>query len=111
MYANLIKKELNQSRRLYGLIRRVISIESCKLQSAHDNGATIAATYRENFASRHIGVNEKVEIDMLKTLNVKVSSIKCCFNFNQLLKLYEFFLIVSDVGRADCENRTEEHIS
>ncbi len=53
------------------MIRRTISIESRKLQLSHENEAS-TATYRENFATRHIGVNKKEEAEMIKTLNVKV---------------------------------------
>lgn len=73
-YTSLIKRELRQSRALLGLIRRSFSIESRKLQGGHESesSSTNGFTYRENFASRHIGINKKQEAEMLKTLNVKV---------------------------------------
>lgn len=68
MYSNLIKA--NYSKKLLPSLKRLISIESSKSsQLNHENGTL---TYRENFAARHIGVNNKEEAEMLKILNVKV---------------------------------------
>jgi glycine dehydrogenase len=35
------------------------------------NVANDAVNYKENFVSRHVGINQKAEADMLKTLNLK----------------------------------------
>lgn len=65
MYRSLLK----HPNRLMTL-KRVISLEASKLQASHENGST--STYRENFATRHVGVGKKDEAEMLKILNVKV---------------------------------------
>lgn len=74
-YATFIKRKLlpSQSRALLGLIRRTISVESKKLQISHENSSA-SHTYREDFASRHIGINKKQEAEMLKMLNINVCS-------------------------------------
>lgn len=70
-YATLIKRDLpSQSRAILGLIRRSFSVESRKLQISHENNSA-SHTYREDFASRHIGINKKQEAEILKMLNIK----------------------------------------
>lgn len=50
--------------------KRVISIQAQKLQLSLDN----SVSFRENFAARHIGVNEHEEKAMLKALNLQVEN-------------------------------------
>ena len=94
MYSNLLK---SQSRNVASSTRRLISLdgsrmlqkpnikEECMTGEVIERAQSVSGTikqqvtskvnsiaFRENFASRHIGVNPKAESEMLKTLNLKV---------------------------------------
>lgn len=113
MYQSVVKLQLN-SHAAKSLVRlnkfnRVFSIDASgsKKQLNNLNECTNAPVYRENFASRHIGVLEKDQADMLKTLNLKVKFIlfiylndkqKSQLNFNNILCCC-FNLVV---GRTNC---------
>ncbi len=81
MYKNLLKannsklgllfsKDL-ESQNLIWKLKRGLSVGSPKLASNLNNKNSIG--FRENFADRHIGINEKNEKLMLKTLNLNVN--------------------------------------
>ena len=64
MYHNLTKLQLNRTSKLVCLqLNRLITIETSKCQVNHESDAG-AAVFRENFASRHIGITEKDEAEM-----------------------------------------------
>lgn len=65
MFAFLVRKDV--FRRSATVVQRTIAIERAKYQASHE-----VDTYREDFATRHIGVSEQDEAALLRILNVKV---------------------------------------
>ena len=65
MYSNVLKL---QSRGVQKTLSRLMRLDSSLYAASNLNSSKIG--FRENFASRHIGVSEKDEKLMLKTLNL-----------------------------------------
>lgn len=69
MFLNILKLHhknilLNKNEKLIGTLQRLISAKS-----SNENNSFV---YRENFATRHIGISQNEQDQMLKTLNLKV---------------------------------------
>ena len=75
----LISKEIRLSRNF----ERAFTLKTFNQSSNLNNENTIG--YRENFASRHIGINDQNEKAMLQTLKLSVNT--CCF-FKPELRRY-----------------------
>jgi glycine dehydrogenase len=68
MYANLLKNQSKNLKLFKSALKTDFNRFFSSSTSAFNKNESI--TYRENFANRHIGVNQREEQEMLKTLNI-----------------------------------------